>query len=382
MIAPIWFDEKPLGIGVGAAGASTRSSSRLFNGQTSMPPTAKTSPTADAISEISDLKSLAPVLDVFDPAVLCPVSQTHMTLSIRFYLFAEEGVKRISQRVMMNMAHGKDGMPQYAGTKQKVADIILEIESGKPLRIERAEGSFLRFDENGQVHNDLVASGFAALDTGLALQNALKNPSGKIVDLAPKFNREKWEREHRWTLSKEDLDLIADDIWGRKRVGAPKVERAKGAAPKPPQITSDARGALREIQTGISSLDNKLTWLNELSLKGVAHEARQNAKSDVDGPFWLAVAEAADRYREILVRRRTGRGVWYALVSILHWDAVRRTAETGASFHERCASKKEAEDAVRRLLAEHGKLFSADYTIEAEVLSELEWDDEGELRAT
>jgi hypothetical protein len=114
-----------------------------------------------------------------------------MALSIRFYLFAEDGVKRISQRVMMTLVHGKDGMPQYAGTKQKVADIILEMENGKPLRIERAEGSFLRFGENGQVHKDLVASGFAALDTGLALQNAVRNPSGKIVDLAPKLNREK-----------------------------------------------------------------------------------------------------------------------------------------------------------------------------------------------
>lgn len=126
-----------------------------------------------------------------DVVVLWPLSQTRMALSIRFYLFAEDGVKRISQRVMMTLVHGKDGMPQYAGTKQKVADIILEMENGKPLRIERAEGSFLRFDENGQVHKDLVASGFAALDTGLALQNAVRNPSGKIVDLAPKLNREK-----------------------------------------------------------------------------------------------------------------------------------------------------------------------------------------------
>lgn len=183
-------------------------------------------------------------------------------------------------------------------------------------------------------------------------------------------------------MSKEDLDLIADDIWGRKRAGAPKVERAKGSAPKPPQITSDAREALREIQTGISSIDNKLTWLSEPPLKGVAYEARKNSKSEVDGPFWLAVAEAADRYHEILVRRRTGRGAWYALVHILHWDAIRRTAETQATFQERCASKLDAENAVRRLLAEHSKLFGADNTIEGEVLSELEWDGEEEQRAT
>lgn len=37
--------------------------------------------------------------------------------------------------------------------------------------------------------------------------------------------------------------------------------------------------------------------------------------------MWLGVAEAADRRREMLVRRRTGRGAWYALVQILRWDA-------------------------------------------------------------
>jgi hypothetical protein len=48
----------------------------------------------------------------------------------------------------------------------------------------------------------------------VALREALKRPQSKIVDLTPKLNREKWERENRWTLSQEDLDAIA-----RKRTG-------------------------------------------------------------------------------------------------------------------------------------------------------------------
>ncbi|MHC4042191.1 hypothetical protein [Bradyrhizobium sp. 23AC] len=43
-----------------------------------------------------------------------------MGLSIRFYLLAEDGLQSISQRVMMGLIRGKDAMPQYAGTKQKV----------------------------------------------------------------------------------------------------------------------------------------------------------------------------------------------------------------------------------------------------------------------
>jgi hypothetical protein len=44
---------------------------------------------------------------------------------------------------MIGLVRGNDAMPQYAGTKQKVADVILENEGKKPVRIERVQGSFL-----------------------------------------------------------------------------------------------------------------------------------------------------------------------------------------------------------------------------------------------
>lgn len=299
-----------------------------------------------------------------------------MGLSIRFYLFAEDGLQSISQRVMMGLIRGKDAMPQYAGTRQKVADVILENEGRKPVRIERVQGSYLTFDDKGQVHNDLVASGFAALETGMALAEALKKPQSKIVDLTPKLNREKWERENRWTPSKDELDAIADDIWRRKQANQPRIERAQGIAPKPPKVTYEAKEAIREIRTNVMVIDNKLRWLSEAALKGLAFEARENAKVESDGPLWLGIAQSAERYHEIQVRRRTGRGVWYAVVEILRWDAVQRTGEAIASFSERCESKAKAEEAARRLLTENVKHFTAETSVETEVLCELEWDEE------
>lgn len=60
-----------------------------------------------------------------------------MGLSIRFYLFAEECLQSISQRVMMGLIRGTDATPQYAGTEQKVADFILAL--GPPtLKVSRA----------------------------------------------------------------------------------------------------------------------------------------------------------------------------------------------------------------------------------------------------
>lgn len=303
-----------------------------------------------------------------------------MGLSIRFYLFAEDGLQAISQRVMMGLIRGKDAMPQYAGTKQRVADVILENDGKKPVRIERVQGSYLTFDEKGQVHKDLVASLFAALETGMALEEALRKPQTKIIDLTPKLNREKWERENRWTPSKDDLDAIADDIWRRKEANQPRIERAQGIAPRPARVTYEAKEAIREIRTNLIGIDNKLRWLSEPALKGVAFEARENAKIESDGPLWIGIAEAAERYHEIQVRRRTGRGVWYAVVEILRWDAVQRTGETIATFHERCDSKTKAEEAARRLLTENAKHFTAETSVDTEVLCELEWDEEAEAK--
>lgn len=161
------------------------------------------------------------------------------------------------------------------------------------------------------------------METYRALERAQGNPEpGKVVNLSPKLNREKWERENRWTLSKEDLDLIADDIWNRKRAGAPKVQRATGIAPKPPSMTWEAKEAVKEIQSKVWSIGGKLEHLTEPDLKGVSFEALQMAKADQNSPLWRAVSETAELRREILKRHRTGAGMWHATVEILRWDVI------------------------------------------------------------
>jgi hypothetical protein len=298
-----------------------------------------------------------------------------MGLAVRFYFFADNGLQRISHRLMEGLAQGKDAIPQYAGTKQKVANVLVEMDDGKPVRIGRADGTFLTFDENGQVHKDLVASGFTAMETYRALERADRRATtGKVVDLSPKLNREKWERENLWTPSKADLDAIADDIWKRKKAASPKVTQAKGVLPKPPAVTWEAKQAVRDIQTHIWSINGKIETLTEPALKGLSFEARNNAKNDFTDRIWRAVSEAADRRQEILARHRTGRGVWYASVEVIHWDATHHSGHSILELHERCASKKEAEEAARRLLAENAKHFSAEMSVQAEVVCDLEWD--------
>jgi hypothetical protein len=297
-----------------------------------------------------------------------------MTISIRFYIFAEDGLQRISQRVMEGLVHGSDAMPQFADTKQKAANVVVELEDGKPARITRVDGTFLHFDAAGKVHKSFASSGFEAMETfdAFARSKRIKSKS-KVVDLSPKLNSEKWEREHRWELSKDDLDLVSADLWKMKKAEVVKMVQAKGVNPTQPPLTSEARNAVREIQTHIFGIQSKLEFLTEPALKGLAFEARSLASKDLDDAVWLGVAAAADRRKEILARNRTGSGIWYASVEVTKWDPFQRTGRCESVVHEKCNSKKEAEEVARRLLVENAKHFSAETSVEARVVCDLEW---------
>lgn len=298
-----------------------------------------------------------------------------MSISVRFYLFTDAGMQRISQRVMDGLCHGEDAMPQFAETKQKVVNVVVELDDGKPSRILEATGTYLHFDKRGKVHESLVRGGFEAMETYEALERSKRIAPSKVVDLSPKLNREKWEREHRWQPSANDLDEISADIWKKKKADDAIIVQAKGAKPTPPKMTFEATEAVREIEGYLYRIDSKLENLSEAALKGLSFEASSCAAKDFNNSVWLGVAKAADRRREILVRHRTGKGIWYASIEVTYWDTTGHSGRCESIVHEKCNSKKEAEEAARRLLADNAKYFTASTSIEAEVVCDLEWHD-------
>jgi hypothetical protein len=297
-----------------------------------------------------------------------------MSISIRFYIFAPDGLQRISQRVMNGLCHGKDAMPQFANTKQKIANAIIELADGKPTRVLEIEGTFLEFDQRGKVQEYLQRGFVQAMETFAALERSERLEPSTVIDIAPKLNRAKWERDNRWNPSREDIDLIEADMFDRSPVT--EIKHAKGTAEKPPPLTFEAKSAIEEIQTHFFGIQGQIDALSEQALKGFAFDARRRAKDDLDNSLWLGIADAADRRREILARYRTGKGVWYASVDIIRWDTSRLTGRTDCLVHERCNSKKKAEEAARRLLVENAKYFSAETSVEAQVVCDLEWQDD------
>jgi hypothetical protein len=312
----------------------------------------------------------------YSPIPAVSLSEVVMSVSLRFYVFSAGGLQRISQRVMDGLCQGRDALPQFANTKQKFANVVVELENGKPARLREATGSFLHFDDKGQVHESLMRGGFEAMETYDALERSKRIGPSKVVDLSPKLNREKWERENRWQLSKQQLDMVADDIWKRKRAAAVTVIQAKGAAPRPVPLTHQAVGAIREVATQLYGIDLKLQELSETALKGFIFEVKARAAREGNDPLWLGLAESADRRREIKARHRTGKGTWYAQVDVTSWDEAREKGQIILSKEEKCSSKEEAEKAAQRLLAEHAKYFSATHSVDASVFCDLEWTEE------
>src|SRR5215207_2535142 len=109
-----------------------------------------------------------------------------MPLSIRMYVFENGGsIKRVPRRIVDNLVFGLDAIPAYAGTRQRVAEIMLENENGKPTRILDARGSYWTFDDSGKIDESLRWRAYEGMDTWDAAQRANR---AKVVDLRPQIS--------------------------------------------------------------------------------------------------------------------------------------------------------------------------------------------------
>jgi hypothetical protein len=81
-----------------------------------------------------------------------------MGASLRFYLLADDGLKRLSRRMVDDLIHDQDVMPEYAGTKQKVASVTLQNENGKPTEILNIQGWHFEFDAAGRIDEGIRKS--------------------------------------------------------------------------------------------------------------------------------------------------------------------------------------------------------------------------------
>ena len=165
-----------------------------------------------------------------------------MAISIRYYLFLDDGsLRRIPQRIASELPFGRDAIPEFANTRQRTAHVVLELQDAKPVRILDARGSYFEFDDEGRVDEHLRNSMADRIDLLGATRPRNK---GQVVDLVPEIKRRDLDARDRWTLTADDLDKIAADLWPGVHGPAPEVSTVKGSKPRKPPLTHEGRWAL------------------------------------------------------------------------------------------------------------------------------------------
>ncbi|SFU21033.1 hypothetical protein [Mesorhizobium sp. YR577] len=291
-----------------------------------------------------------------------------MSISLRYYLFPSDGNPlRLSHRLVEGLISGRDFLPEYAGTRQTAVTAVVATEEGKPTRLVRTEGAIWEFDEDGGIREGLQRA------LGLAMSSI--SPSWEtdqtVVALRPKLDQKQYDAEFRWEPGQAEIDLMVADIWPKKKTDRLKV--TKGVTKRKPPLTYDARHAINEISSLFWKISNAIEQLKEPSQKGFGFEARERSRYDPDyAPLYRAIAEMSEWQLEVQSRRRTGKGIWYAVVEVMNWqDNVGEAAER---HYERCQNRNQAVIAARRLLAQHAEKFGDYITVEAELMTDLEWE--------
>lgn len=289
-----------------------------------------------------------------------------MGLSLRFYLFPEDGKPlRISQRLLQGLIDGSDRAPDYAGTRQKILEVVLESDNGTPVRIVDATGGYWTFEDKG--------------DIGQGLQDRLREfmdmefdkpiSTGVVVPLEPTRRRKELQAKSRWSPTAADLDLIAADIWPK---GKPdRLKSASGVTPKPPRLTFEAEMAMKEVSKGLFMMEHEIDRLDVHALKGFAFEARRRGREEGSTELFGALAEMADNRLARIKARNTKQGTWYAWISLIQWD--HRVGEEIFHTYRRCAGRDAAERAARELLKEHADKVAYNTTLDSGVETELAW---------
>jgi hypothetical protein len=302
-----------------------------------------------------------------------------MSTGLRIFLFEEDGTLRhVPHRVMDGLIHGEDQLPQYAGRQLRAATALVYLADWKPKRIASVSGSIFRFDSEGGLHRSLAASAMMALETFGAVREAA-GATETVVNISPRLNRAKWERENRWQPTSADITRIVHAIWP-EQAGRP-VERPKpaiGIKKRRIPMSRPASNAVRECAMPAFNIQRQIDDLDDKDLKSFVANAREGlAHGDpVSNEIWKGAIAAAEKRLEIRRTWRAGKGKWFAEVSKMVSDPEPlHTAESITIEFRECQGKAAAIEAAREMLARHAHQFGERIEIEARICPEIEWDE-------
>ncbi|AZO79621.1 MULTISPECIES: hypothetical protein [unclassified Bosea (in: a-proteobacteria)] len=292
-----------------------------------------------------------------------------MALTVRLYLIEEDGtIKRIPRRVADKMTSGDDAIPAYAGTRQRVLELIVENEGGKAQGIIKTIGYYLDFDPEGRVDESLRENLRAVMNAAFPEH---QSPEDNVVSMKGRREHQIWEERNRWKPEPQLLDPIIADL--ARKPGTKALPSVDGFAAKHAPLSYEAKSALNEIGSKLSLVPWSVGQLSERSLPGFIQQARKRAKDEPEEQyFWEAAAFEGERQLELKRLRRTGKGTWVALFEIYRHTGPSSVEEAFTKRLE-CDGEAAAVEAMKELVREHHGLMGPGHSMESRTMPLLEW---------
>jgi hypothetical protein len=133
-------------------------------------------------------------------------------MGLRFYVCTDEGLRRIAMKVIEERAL----LPQFAGTCQKIVEVVTQRRNGKLFF--RAQGTYLDFDDRGQLQITMESMGraFQLVQVSQSIENEGRKGSN-VADMGLRRERKTLQQEVQWELSAEQKEAIAADLLGSER---------------------------------------------------------------------------------------------------------------------------------------------------------------------
>jgi hypothetical protein len=290
-------------------------------------------------------------------------------LSARLYLVEEDGtVLRVPKRVAEGLYSGKDALPAYAGTRQKLLEVIVSNDAGKPQSIQHTQGHYLEFDADGRVHESVMENIREAMNFAFPIDA----DEGNVVSLSPRRERQIWKEKSQWQPTPAELDQIVADLAAKP--GTKGLASVKGVALKRAPLTYEAKAEIQEIAGKLRMLGWGISQLSEKALPGFVGEARQRSKQEPEHQFyWEAVALEGERQRELQRLRRTGKGEWVAVIQLFRHTGASSVEEAFVE-HASCNGEAAAISKMKELLQKHHEKAGPGISIEARTMPSLEWE--------
>jgi hypothetical protein len=294
---------------------------------------------------------------------------------LEYFVFQDDGtIKRIPVSTLEKLRRQAACIPEFAGKRVRVAEVWKETtETGAPESVERIGGFYLVFDKDGFVEETAQSE---AIELAIhSLGQGMRSRDEPVVNLQARAKKRTLDQKYRWEPTPAERQQIAAAALGHPRriVNVKSVKRPQVTGPV---VSLAARNAYDSISEHAWRFRFEVGNLKEAELLGLKQLVEERLREDNEQePIWRAVLEVAEQERSIRQVRRTGDGEWYAVVELFKWSEV-DSGEVVKEWSQRCPTRDEAIELVHQLTAENAHHIGKQMSLEARVLSVLEWDED------